>query len=342
MAMEDWSAGLNALTNSINQATSTFASAATSKSQLRAAWKYQTRLDEAAHQRAIENWNRENAYNEQMYLKYQTPEAQRRMLEEAGYNPELLAGSGSGGSAPQSGGITTIGSSQAPTMSTPRWDFRNLGEDLINAMTQAEELAAKRDEKIARRYDIDARRIENNRKELQYFRELMDSSEDADRLSHERWKRGEDQSAAKRAQDAFDIEMRRIRQDLTHGVNEEARKQALFESEVKQRELQYWLNQEALTEQQWRRKYRERYGRNPERNETLGDFLFKLSEDTGLLNLIGEVGSDTTGFASDIIKGFSSDKSPDDTPNFFGNPFFVPQLIRRAARKRMRDRNSQK
>ena len=170
----------------------------------------------------------------------------------------------------------------------------------------------------------------------------MDSTEDADRIVHERWKRGEDQSAAKRAQDAFDIEMRRIRQDLTHGVNEETRKKALFGSEMKQRELQYWLNQETLSEQQWRRKYRERYGRNPERNETVGDFLFKLSEDTGLLNLIGEVGSDTTGFVSDIIKGFSSDKSPDDVPNFFGNPLFVPQLIRRSARKRMRDRNSQK
>lgn len=302
MAMEDWTAGLNTLTNSINQATATFGTAAQTKRQIREAWKYQTRLDEAAHQRAIENWNRENAYNEQMYLKYQTPEAQRRMLEEAGYNPEVLAGSGSGGSAPQSGGITTIGSSQAPTMSTPRWDFRNLGEDLIAAMTQAEELAAKRDEKIARRYEIDARRIENNRKELQYFRELMDSSEDAGRLSHERWKRGEDQSAANRAQDAFDMEMRRIRQDLTHGVNEETRKQALFGSEIQQRELQYWLNQEALTEQQWRRKYRERYGRNPERNETVGDFLFKLSEDTGLLNLVGEVGSDVANTVGSVYR----------------------------------------
>ena len=88
-------------------------------------------------------------------------------------------------------------------MSTPRWDFRNLGEDLITAMTQAEELDAKRDEKIARRYELDARRIENNRKELEYYRELMDSAEDADRLAHDRWKRGEDQSAANRAQDAF-------------------------------------------------------------------------------------------------------------------------------------------
>ena len=84
---------MNTLTNSINQATATFGTAAQTKKQIREAWKYQTCLDEAAHQRAIENWNRENAYNEQMYLKYQTPEAQRRMLEEAGYNPEILAGS---------------------------------------------------------------------------------------------------------------------------------------------------------------------------------------------------------------------------------------------------------
>lgn len=342
MSMNDWSSALDGLNNAINSFSSTIAAGGESTRAIRQAWKYQTRLDEAAHQRAIENWNRENAYNEQMFLKYQTPEAQRRMLEEAGYNPELLAGSGSGGSAPQSAGMTTIGSSQAPTVTPRKWDFRNLGEDIFNAMKRSEEISALRDGKIARQYDIDARRIENNRKELQYFRELMDSSEDAGRLSHERWRRGEDQSAANRAQDAFDMEMRRIRQDLTHGVNEEIRKQALFGSEIKQKELQYWLSQEALSEQQWRRKYRERYGRNPERNETVGDFLFKLSEDTGLLNLIGEVGSDTTGFASDIIKGFSSDKSPDDMPNFLGNPLFVPQLIRRAARKRMRDRNSRK
>lgn len=300
--LDSYVPGINAINNSINSFASTIAAGGENKAAIRQAWKYQTRLDEAAHQRAIENWERENAYNEQMYLKYQTPEAQRRMLEEAGYHPDALAGGGSGGSAPQSGGITTIGSSTAPTIPTRTWNFRNLGEDLVNAMTQVEELAAKRDERLARRYDIDARRIENNRKELQYHRELLDSSEDAGRIKHERWKRGEDQSAASRAQDAFEMEMRRIRQDLTHNVNEETRRQALYESEQSQRELQYWLGHEDLNEKQWRRKYRERYGRNPERNETVGDFLFKLAEDTGFLNLAGEVGSDASGIIGNAYR----------------------------------------
>lgn len=291
MALNDWAPALDAITNAVNNISSGLATGAQTKKQIREAYKYQLKLDQYAHERSLANWNMENQYNESMFLKYQTPEAQRRMLEEAGYNPELLAGGGSGGSAPASSGMTTIGSSQAPVGAPVKWDFTNLGENILNAMKRSEEISALRDQKIARQYDIEARRIENNRKELDYFRELMDSSEDAGRLAHERWRRGEDMSAASRAQDAFEMEMKQIRQNLTHGVNEEQRKQALFGTEIKNRELQYWLSQEDLTEKQWRRKYRERYGRNPERNETVGDFLFKLAEDTGFLNLVRDVGT---------------------------------------------------
>lgn len=341
MALNDWAPALDAITNAVNNISSSLATGAQTKKQIREAYKYQLKLDQYAHERALANWNMENQYNEQMFLKYQTPEAQRRMLEEAGYAPELLAGSGSGGSAPASSGMTTIGSSQAPMGAPVKWDFSNLGENILNAMRKVEEIDALRDNKIARQYDIDARRIENNRKELEYFRELLDSSEDADRLAHERWKRGADQSAASRAQDAFEMEMRRIRQDLTHGVNEETRKQALFGTEMKNRELQYWLNQEDLTEKQWRRKYRDRYGRNPERNETVGDFLFKLSEDTGLLNLIGEVGSDSAGIATGAYRAIRNNLKGEDWTSHLPASIGTTTL-RNLLKARMRERNSRK
>lgn len=289
MSMSDWTAGLQALNNSINYAASTIAAGADTKKKIRYARQQQQILDRENYERAIEKWNMENEYNEQMYLKYQTPEAQRRMLEEAGYNPEIFASGGSTGGI-SSAGIASGGGSSLPSVPTQSFNIPNFADDLMRASAQVEELAKARDERLSRRYDIEARRIENNRKELEYMRELMDSSEDANRLKHESWKRGQEYGAADRIVEAHDMAMKEARRRLTYGVNEEFRRQASFVADLSLKELQYWLSNENLTEQQWRRQYRERYGRNPERNETLGDFLFKLGEDVGFLDLVREVG----------------------------------------------------
>lgn len=339
MSMSDWTAGLQALNNSINYATSTIAAGADTKKKIRYARQQQQILDRENYERAIEKWNMENEYNEQMYLKYQTPEAQRRMLEEAGYNPEIFASGGSTGGI-SSAGIDSGGGSSLPSVPTQSFNIPNFADDLMRASAQVEELAKARDERLSRRYDIEARRIENNRKELQYMRELMDSSEDANRLKHDAWKRGQEYGAVDRIVEAHDMAMKEARQRLTYGVSEEARRQSSHAADLNLKELQYWLSKENLTEQQWRRQYRERYGRNPERSDSVGDFLMRLANDTSLLGLVGEVGSDSVGGFSDVYNAYFRNEDPDASPKFLGNPLYIPQLIRRAARKRMREKNA--
>lgn len=87
----------------------------------------------------LENWNRQNAYNIQMYNDYQSPAAIKRQLEEAGLNPYLMYSQGAAGlkDAPsaQQQHASSFGN---PQTSTP--DLSNIGSSFQTAMAQMMQL----------------------------------------------------------------------------------------------------------------------------------------------------------------------------------------------------------
>lgn len=93
------------------------------------AFNRQKELMRLQNQYAVENWNRENAYN--------TPAMQKKRLQEAGLNPDLMYGNGAAGL--QAGSIDSPSAPSAPM--SPTMDFSKSVNDAVSAavgMAQAE------------------------------------------------------------------------------------------------------------------------------------------------------------------------------------------------------------
>lgn len=80
------------------------------------AWQEKMYARQLADER--ENWNMQNEYNEAMYLKYNSPDAQARQMMSAGLNPDLQDISANG--LPASG---AVGSASVPSPSGSPLDF---------------------------------------------------------------------------------------------------------------------------------------------------------------------------------------------------------------------------
>lgn len=74
------------------------------------------------NQYAVENWNRENAYN--------TPKSQMERLKAAGLNPNLVYGSGAAGVSGLGGSIDTPSAPSSPMAPTP--DFSSVVRDAVS------------------------------------------------------------------------------------------------------------------------------------------------------------------------------------------------------------------
>lgn len=94
-----------------------------SKSAATTAFKRQKELMALQQQYAVENWNREVAYND--------PKAQMQRLKDAGLNPNLVYGSGAAGLEAPSTAAPTAPS--APMQSTAPADFGAAVSDAVNA-----------------------------------------------------------------------------------------------------------------------------------------------------------------------------------------------------------------
>lgn len=94
-----------------------------SKSAATTAFKRQKELMALQQQYAVENWNREAAYND--------PKAQMQRLKDAGLNPNLVYGSGAAGLEAPSTAAPTAPS--APMQSTAPADFGAAVSDAVNA-----------------------------------------------------------------------------------------------------------------------------------------------------------------------------------------------------------------
>lgn len=98
----------------------------------------------------------ERAYNEEMYLKYQSPDAMLQQYKDAGLNPSLLYGGMSFGSPEIAdyGNIQALPSAQAPSM--PQFDtsrhFADIAQNLLTLGQQA----------------LNRRSVENDSKRVEY------------------------------------------------------------------------------------------------------------------------------------------------------------------------------
>lgn len=66
----------------------------------------------------LQQWNRNNQYNEWYYKQYESPEARRRQLESAGFNPAMYG--------PDGGKVNGYSSSPVQQVSTPQMSIPNL------------------------------------------------------------------------------------------------------------------------------------------------------------------------------------------------------------------------
>lgn len=275
--------GTGALVGGIGAATGT-------KKQIREAAKHQRELMD--YQNAL---NQANVADQRAYLKqyeaeryqnYDSLQAQVRDAKAAGLNPEVVAGAASGGSGGASGapGVSVPG---APDVANP-WErvgrtISDVGNSIMQGIQFANDMAKAVDEKKARQYDLEARDLDNarNRVALDLEKEkLKDALFQGTRRAWNAYKQDSDyflkQAAENRARDAHDLTMRERNAEFSRNATRFEWEAKRNEQETAYRELQYWLGKENLTEQQWRREFRNKYGQNPERSMSMGDFLYRL------------------------------------------------------------------
>lgn len=111
------------------------------------AFNRQKELMRLQNQYAVENWNRENAYN--------TPKAQKERLRAAGLNPDLMYGNGASGLV--AGSIDSPSAPSAPM--TPTMDFsKSVGDAVMAAQGIA---AAKKSKSETVAQDIENKYLED-------------------------------------------------------------------------------------------------------------------------------------------------------------------------------------
>lgn len=231
------------------------------------------------YQNALQRQNLEDQRDYQYDYEMNYFHRQREAAERGGFAPEAALGAtGSGGAASGSGGVSIPSAPDVP-ISDPGQTIAGIGDSILQASTAVNQLQKNSDEAKSRRYALEAQEIENNKKRVELAREVEALDDDRWRAGKRDIRFGWEESAANRSAEAFDLDMKDKRANFVRNATEDERNRYRFLNEVRNNELQYWLGLENLTEQQWRRQYRERYGKNPERSMSLADFLNELGTD---------------------------------------------------------------
>lgn len=231
------------------------------------------------YQNALQRQNLEDQRDYQYDYEMNYFQRQREAAERGGFAPEAALGAtGSGGTASGSGGVSIPLAPDVP-ISDPGQTIAGIGDSILQASTAVNQLQKNSDEAKSRRYALEAQEIENNKKRVELAREVEALDDDRWRAGKRDIRFGWEESAANRSAEAFDLDMKDKRANFVRNATEDERNRYRFLNEVRSNELQYWLGRENLTEQQWRRQYRERYGKNPERSMSLADFLNELGTD---------------------------------------------------------------
>lgn len=262
------------------------------KKQIKEAAKRQKELmdyQNALNQANVEDQRRYiTQYERDRYENYDSLQAQVRDAVAAGLNPEAVVGGSVGGSTGGASGASGVSIPGAPDIPNTLERFGSsisqVGESLMNGMRFTQEMKKAADESKARAYNLEALSLDNerNRVALDLERErLKDALFEGTRRAWNAYKQDSDyfmkRAAEFRARDAHDLSMRERNAEFDRNATRfdwEVRRE---EQEHAQRELQYWLSQEDLTEKRWRRQFREKYGVSPDKSMSLGDFLFRTA-----------------------------------------------------------------
>ena len=126
--MGDWLSLLGDIGGSAGSIVSTLISNANQMKLARENMQWQQQENERAYQRDIDFWNMQNQYN--------SPEAQRQRLEEAGFNPNMAFGNGVKATTGNASGNVSMNPAQAITPALQPYQFGNLGAQLGDRIHQ--------------------------------------------------------------------------------------------------------------------------------------------------------------------------------------------------------------
>lgn len=276
--------GTGALVGGIGSLTGT-------KKQIREAAKQQRSLmdyQNALNQANVEDQRRYiTEYEANRYQNYDSLQAQVRDAIAAGLNPEAVVGGSVGGSTGGASGAPGLSIPGAPDIPNSLERFGStisqVGESIMRGMQFTNEMKKAADEKQARAYNLEALELDNerNRVALDLEKErLEDARFEATRRAWNAYKQDDDyfmkRAAEFRAREAHGLSMKERNAEFSRNATRFDWERKRNDQETAQRELQYWLSRENLTEQQWRREFRNKYGQNPEKSMSLGDFLYRL------------------------------------------------------------------
>lgn len=135
--------------------------------------QYNKRAEERAYQYGEKAADAAFKRNQQWFSQYESPEAMRRMLEEAGYNPNIIGGISGGTGAGGTQGTASAGASTGGTMDAPNLAAQKGSKaQMLNATTQALQASAltasqiKLNESAANKNNADAEYTSGTQTEL--------------------------------------------------------------------------------------------------------------------------------------------------------------------------------
>lgn len=289
--MADTLSGVGAIMSGTGALVGGVAAATGTKKQIREAAKQQRSLMDYQNELNQANLREQReyiaAYEQQRYQNYDSLQAQVRDAEAAGLNPEVVAGGSSGGAAGGAAGAPGVSIPGIPdipnTLERVGKSISQVGDSIMRGIQFSNEMQKAADEKKARAYNLESLALDNQRNQvaLDFEREkLKDALFDGTRRAWNAYKQDQDyfmkSAAENRAFEAHRLSMKERNAEFERNATRFEREGKLFQQQFAQNELQYWLGREDLTEQQWRREFREKYGQNPEKSMSLGDFLYRL------------------------------------------------------------------
>lgn len=131
----DTASGINAASSAIQSATNAYVQTAGKKKWMKKAHQYNQEMASQAHQWDLDSWNRQNAYN--------TPEAQKQRLKDAGINPHEKFGGGTAsigasGIAP----YQKVSDTSTPPQPLPRMNMLSDYQDIQMKKAQVDSIKA--------------------------------------------------------------------------------------------------------------------------------------------------------------------------------------------------------
>lgn len=246
----------------------------------------QKRLMDYQHDIAVDDWNRQNAYDEQLrqsqYEKYDSLQAQVKDAMAAGLNPEVVAGGASSGGSSISG--QPIGGTSIPGRPDVGPAPASAGEIIANTLSAisgiTDAIETTRFNRENRNIQLEAARQKLNEQKVDIFskldklnwsredrsilREKLETSLNFDLLS---LKRG--RQAYNFDEEANSLKIQRMKQEIGLNNSKEAREKAIHA-------LQTAIAWEELNEKNWKNWYRTEFGEDPGKSMSLGDVLNTL------------------------------------------------------------------